>query len=91
MEVKPHERFSSEHYQQRFARFESTLHNQNYHFLVVNELEIDEQPLLSNYENFTDIKTLLTEYIDNMIAKCQTSLGLYNRRRNYQYPLPGLL
>jgi len=48
--VKSLERASTFHLQQLFARFESTLQYPNVNFLVVDELEIFQQPLLSNYE-----------------------------------------
>ncbi len=50
VEVKPSKRAASVEYQQLFARFESTLINPNYKFVVVDERAIYQRPLLSNYE-----------------------------------------
>lgn len=50
VEVKPLERIRSPHYQSLFSRFESSLENTNAGFLLVDEIEIYSEPLLSNYE-----------------------------------------
>ena len=50
VEVKPLAYAQSTHYQQLFSRFEGALHDTNSGFMVVNEFDIYQQPLLSNYE-----------------------------------------
>jgi len=50
VEVKPAEYAAFKHYQQLFSRFETELQKINATFMVVNEREIYQQPLLSNYE-----------------------------------------
>jgi hypothetical protein len=50
VEVKPLKRSQSEHYQSLFSRFEESLENTDAGFLLINEIEIYRQPLLSNYE-----------------------------------------
>lgn len=50
VEVKPLKRSLSEHYCQLFDRFESSLVDTNYAFLLVDEVEVYQQPLFSNYE-----------------------------------------
>lgn len=50
VEVKPLEPSLSAHFSQLFDRFESTLVNTNYTFLVVNEFEVYQQPIFSNYK-----------------------------------------
>jgi len=50
VEVKPLEYAKSAYYQRLFSRFEASLQNTPMGFLVVDELEIHQQPLLSNYE-----------------------------------------
>ncbi|MFT6872798.1 MAG: hypothetical protein ACJAVN_001810 [Roseivirga sp.] len=50
VEVKPLERSQSEHYQNLFFCFEASLEDTDAGFLLINEIEIDQQPLLSNYE-----------------------------------------
>lgn len=50
VEVKPVERAGTQHYQELFYDFEAFLENTGASFLLVNEVEIFQQPLLSNYE-----------------------------------------
>lgn len=50
VEVKPLEYAQSANYQRLFTRFETLLQNINAGFLLVEEIEIYQQPLLSNYE-----------------------------------------
>lgn len=50
VEVKPLERSQSEHYQNLFFYFEASLEDTDAGFLLINEIEVDQQPLLSNYE-----------------------------------------
>jgi hypothetical protein len=49
VEVKPLEKASRESYQDLFPRFGATLVDTNYSFITVDELQIRQQPLLSNY------------------------------------------
>ncbi len=50
VEVKPSERAKNEHYQELFTGFEASLENTGASFLLVDEIEIYQRPLLSNYE-----------------------------------------
>lgn len=50
VEVKPLEKSESDHFQDLFANFESTIEDPNCDFKVVDEFEVYAQPLLSNYE-----------------------------------------
>src|SRR5690606_5862062 len=50
VEVKPSVRAKSEHYQELFAGFEESLENTGASFLLVDETEIYQRPLLSTYE-----------------------------------------
>lgn len=50
VEVKPSERAKNEHYQELFSCFEASLENTGASFLLVDETEIYQRPLLSNYE-----------------------------------------
>lgn len=50
VEVKPSERAKNEHYQELFSSFEASLENTDARFLLVDELDIYQRPLLSNYE-----------------------------------------
>lgn len=50
VEVKPLERAQEERYQTLFTSFEDSLENTDAGFLLVDEIEIYRQPLLSNYE-----------------------------------------
>ena len=50
IEVKPFERARSEHYQELFTGFHELLANTGASFLLVDEMEIYQRPLLSNYE-----------------------------------------
>jgi len=50
VEVKPLERAQEECYQALFTSFEDSLENTDAGFLLVDEIEIYLQPLLSNYE-----------------------------------------
>lgn len=49
-EVKPKHRSQSEHFESLFQRFERSLLGTNAEFNLVSELEIEIEPLLSNYE-----------------------------------------
>mgnify|MGYP000332424334 CR=1 FL=1 len=65
------ERYKSIHNQQLFDRFESTLHDPNFNFSVVDELEIYKQPLLSNYEKLYQYRkrpTLDMRNLNNCVA-----------------------
>ncbi|WP_344798716.1 hypothetical protein [Litoribacillus peritrichatus] len=50
VEVKPLERAQGRRYQELFTSFENSLENTDAGFLMVDEIEIYRQPLLSNYE-----------------------------------------
>lgn len=50
MEVKPLARSRTDHYQRLFTCFESILDGSNAVFSVVDEIAIDQQPKLHNYE-----------------------------------------
>ncbi|MFW1808728.1 TnsA endonuclease N-terminal domain-containing protein [Acinetobacter ursingii] len=50
VEVKPSKNAQTEHYQSLFSRFSNFLQDTNTDFLIVSEIEIYQQPLLSNYE-----------------------------------------
>ena len=50
IEVKPIERAETQHYQELFCDFEAYLENTGARFLLISEVEIYQQPLLSNYE-----------------------------------------
>ena len=50
IEVKPKEFIDSPDYQELFSRFEAYLQERRQTFLVVNEIDIYQYPLLSNYE-----------------------------------------
>tara|TARA_R110001592_G_scaffold170229_1_gene407182 strand:- start:14457 stop:15089 length:633 start_codon:yes stop_codon:yes gene_type:complete len=50
VEVKPSERAKNEHYQELFSGFEASLENTGAGFLLVDEIDIYQRPLLSNYE-----------------------------------------
>lgn len=56
VEVKPSEYAQSKHYQSLFSRFTNFLNNTNTDFLIVSEIEIYQQPLLSNYEKLYQYK-----------------------------------
>ncbi|WP_052417591.1 hypothetical protein [Cellvibrio mixtus] len=56
VEVKPARFASSDHYQYIFSCFESALQGTGITFLVVDEVDIYEQPLLSNYEKLYQYK-----------------------------------
>ncbi|MDE2421480.1 MAG: hypothetical protein KGO49_09910, partial [Gammaproteobacteria bacterium] len=66
VEVKPFKYVQSAHYQGLFSRFEDLLQSTNIGFLIVSEIEIYQEPLLSNYEKlyqfrkrpFLDMKNL---------------------------------
>ncbi|EOR10356.1 Tn7 transposase TnsA N-terminal domain-containing protein [Acinetobacter sp. ANC 3926] len=55
-EVKPSEYTQTEHYQSLFSRFNNFLNDTNTDFLIVSEIEIYQQPLLSNYEKLYQYK-----------------------------------
>jgi hypothetical protein len=73
VEVKPLERAKSAHYQRLFSRFEASLENTNTGFLVVDELEIYRQPLLSNYEKLYQYRKRPTLDMKNL-HQCAESL-----------------
>lgn len=50
VEVKPSVRATSQRYQELFSNFEASLENSSASFLLVDERDIDQRPLLSNYE-----------------------------------------
>lgn len=56
VEVKPSEYAQTEHYQSLFSRFNNFLNDTNTDFLIVSEIEIYQQPLLSNYEKLYQYK-----------------------------------
>ena len=56
VEIKPSEYAQTEHYQSLFSRFNNFLNNTNTDFLIVSEIEIYQQPLLSNYEKLYQYK-----------------------------------
>lgn len=56
VEVKPSEYSQTEHYQSLFSRFNNFLNGTNTDFLIVSEIEIYQQPLLSNYEKLYQYK-----------------------------------
>lgn len=56
VEVKPSEYAQTEHYQSLFSRFSNFLQGTNRDFLIVNEIGIYQQPLLSNYEKLYQYK-----------------------------------
>ncbi|MEQ1068036.1 hypothetical protein [Acinetobacter lwoffii] len=56
VEVKPSEHAQSEHYQSLFSRFSLLLDGSNTDFFTVSEIEIYQQPLLSNYEKLYQYK-----------------------------------
>ena len=56
VEVKPSENAQTEHYQFLFSRFSNFLQGTNTDFLIVSEIEIYQQPLLSNYEKLYQYK-----------------------------------
>ncbi|HSC75267.1 MAG TPA: TnsA endonuclease N-terminal domain-containing protein [Pseudomonadales bacterium] len=66
VEVKPSKRAASAEYQQLFARFESTLINPNYRFVVVDERAIYQRPLLSNYEKLYQYRKRPLIEMDNL-------------------------
>ena len=56
VEVKPSEYAQSEHYQSLFSQFANLLKGTNADFFTVSEIEIYQQPLLSNYEKLYQYK-----------------------------------
>lgn len=56
VEVKPSGNAQTEHYQFLFSRFSNLLQGTNTDFLIVSEIEIYQQPLLSNYEKLYQYK-----------------------------------
>src|SRR5690606_10608234 len=56
VEVKPSENAQTEHYQLLLSPFPTLLQGTNTDFLIVSEIEIYQQPLLSNYEKLYQYK-----------------------------------
>ncbi|HAY5567661.1 TnsA endonuclease N-terminal domain-containing protein [Acinetobacter sp. FL] len=56
VEVKPSANAQTEHYQSLFSRFSNFLQGTNTDFMIVSEIEIYQQPLLSNYEKLYQYK-----------------------------------
>ncbi|MCP5019758.1 MAG: hypothetical protein GY938_31405 [Ketobacter sp.] len=66
VEVKPSERANSEHYQELFTGFEESLENTGASFLLVDETEIYQRPLLSNYEKLYQYRKRPTLDVRNL-------------------------
>lgn len=75
IEVKPFERARSEYYQELFAGFRELLENTNVSFLLVDEIEIYQRPLLSNYEKLYQYRKRPTLDMRNL-HRCADSISL---------------
>lgn len=75
VEVKPSERAKSEHYQELFAGFEESLENTGASFLLVDETEIYQIPLLSNYEKLYQYRKRPTLDVRNL-HRCAELISL---------------
>lgn len=75
VEVKPSERAKSEHYQELFAGFEESLENTGASFLLVDETEIYQRPLLSNYEKLYQYRKRPTLDVRNL-HRCAELISL---------------
>lgn len=75
VEVKPSERAKNEHYQELFSGFEEALENTGASFLLVDEIEIYQQPLLSNYEKLYQYRKRPTLDMRNL-HRCAESISL---------------
>lgn len=83
VEVKPLSRSESDRFRQKFARFESLLKPTNYQFKVVNEIDIEKQPLLSNYQKLYRFKKRPTLDMDNLhrcAAQIKSQISLLELR-----------
>lgn len=74
VEVKPLVNASSPHYQDLFERFEATLTDTNWSFLVVDETQIRKQPLLTNYERLYQFRKRPTLDMRNL-HECSDSVS----------------
>lgn len=75
VEVKPLERAQEEHYQLLFTSFEASLENTDAGFLLVDEIEIYRQPLLSNYEKLYQYRKRPTLDMRNL-HQCAEGVGV---------------
>lgn len=66
VEVKPSERAKNEYYQELFSSFELSLKNSDAGFLLVDEMEIYQRPLLSNYEKLYQYRKRPTLDVRNL-------------------------
>ncbi|USD21138.1 hypothetical protein MJO52_19055 [Microbulbifer variabilis] len=74
VEVKPLEHSQGEWYQKLFSSFEASLENPNISFLLVDEMEITRQPLLSNYEKLYQYRKRPIQDMRNLY-QCAESVG----------------
>ena len=75
IEVKPDEYVSSVHYQHKFSSFTAFLQNTNQSFLVVDEFDIYQRPLLSNFEKLYQYRKRPTLDMRNL-HKCASKMGI---------------
>lgn len=75
VEVKPLERAYREHYQALFYSFENSLETRDADFLLVDEIEIYRQPLLSNYEKLYQYRKRPTLDMRNL-HQCAEDIGV---------------
>lgn len=72
VEVKLKTKSSSDHYQNIFKRFESQLINTNAKFLLVDEAEINRQPLICNYERLYQYRKRPSISMDNLYQSAES-------------------
>lgn len=72
VEVKPLDRSSSDHFQQLFRRFSDSLQDPRYHFIVVDDVKIYDQPALSNYEKLYQFRKRPTLDMANLYSCAAT-------------------
>lgn len=75
VEVKPLERAQENHYQALFTCFYDSLENTNASFLLVDEIEIYRQPLLSNYEKLYQFRKRPSVDMRNLY-QCAEGFGI---------------
>ncbi|MFA0813856.1 hypothetical protein [Microbulbifer epialgicus] len=66
VEVKPLKCSQEEQHQTLFSSFEASFENPNMSFLLLDEMEVSHQPLLSNYEKLYQYRKRLTLDMRNL-------------------------
>ncbi|QIL91246.1 hypothetical protein GNX18_16745 [Microbulbifer sp. SH-1] len=74
IEVKPQKNAELDSFQSLFIRFKESLVNTNIGFLVVNELDIEKEPLISNFQKLYQFKKRPTLDLSKLY-RCSESIS----------------